>query len=407
VDLRLPHQRRSILRLHAAAVQNPHRLRRRLADDRRYLLADYRVGLGCHLGSRGFACPNRPHRLIGNNDRLALRSCHTLKGLAHLPQQDLFHLPALALGQHLANANDRLQLMLERRQQFLVHRLVSLAKVLPPLRVAQNHMRHANRLQHHGRSLARKRALVDKVHILRARRNVRSRNRGNHHGERCVRRAKHNFVPVMVRNQRQKRMHKLLRLRRSLKHLPICCYDFLPHSILFFYLSVSASTPGSFFPSRNSSEAPPPVEMCVIWSATPAFFTAETESPPPTIEVASWFAATAFATFVVPTANGANSNTPIGPFPTLVGASPISLANSATAFGPLSHAIHTAGNAPSPSKACVLASAANLFASTWSTGSRNRTPFAAALARVSFARSILSASSSDFPISCPLAFRKV
>src|SRR6476620_7898468 len=33
------------------------------------------------------------------------------------------------------------------------------------------------------------------------------------------------------------------------------------------YLSVSASTPGSFLPSRNSSEAPPPVEMCVISSA--------------------------------------------------------------------------------------------------------------------------------------------
>lgn len=35
-----------------------------------------------------------------------------------------------------------------------------------------------------------------------------------------------------------------------------------------YFLSVSASTPGSFFPSRNSSEAPPPVEMCVILSAT-------------------------------------------------------------------------------------------------------------------------------------------
>jgi hypothetical protein len=36
------------------------------------------------------------------------------------------------------------------------------------------------------------------------------------------------------------------------------------------YLSVSASTPGSFLPSRNSSDAPPPVEIWVIWSATPA-----------------------------------------------------------------------------------------------------------------------------------------
>src|SRR5580692_11618779 len=52
----------------------------------------------------------------------------------------------------------------------------------------------------------------------------------------------------------------------------------------FHFLSVSASTPGSFFPSRNSSDAPPPVEMWVIFSATPAACAAATESPPPTIK---------------------------------------------------------------------------------------------------------------------------
>ena len=50
-------------------------------------------------------------------------------------------------------------------------------------------------------------------------------------------------------------------------------------------MSVSAATPGSVCPPRNSSEAPPPVEMCVILSATPAFFTAAIESPPPMIVV--------------------------------------------------------------------------------------------------------------------------
>src|SRR5258708_40012147 len=54
--------------------------------------------------------------------------------------------------------------------------------------------------------------------------------------------------------------------------------------IYFLFLSVRASTPGNFFPSRNSREAPPPVEMCEILSATPAARTAATESPPPTIE---------------------------------------------------------------------------------------------------------------------------
>src|SRR6266702_2882674 len=50
------------------------------------------------------------------------------------------------------------------------------------------------------------------------------------------------------------------------------------------YLLVRASTPGSFLPSRNSRLAPPPVEMWVIWSATPAWLMADTESPPPMME---------------------------------------------------------------------------------------------------------------------------
>ena len=46
------------------------------------------------------------------------------------------------------------------------------------------------------------------------------------------------------------------------------------------------ATPGSSLPSRNSSEAPPPVEMWVILSAKPNFSTAAALSPPPTIVTA-------------------------------------------------------------------------------------------------------------------------
>ena len=63
--------------------------------------------------------------------------------------------------------------------------------------------------------------------------------------------------------------------------------------LIFYFLSVSASTPGNLRPSRNSSDAPPPVEMWVILSATFAAFTAATESPPPTIEIAPPLSATA------------------------------------------------------------------------------------------------------------------
>src|SRR4051812_2918471 len=82
-------------------------------------------------------------------------------------------------------------------------------------------------------------------------------------------------------------------------------------------LSVSAATPGSVRPPRNSSDAPPPVEMCVIRSAIPDFFTAEIESPPPMIVVPRT-AATARAMALVPVANASISNTPIGPFHTTV-----------------------------------------------------------------------------------------
>src|SRR5271165_1140811 len=111
------------------------------------------------------------------------------------------------------------------------------------------------------------------------------------------------------------------------------------------FLSVSASTPGSFFPSRNSSDAPPPVEMCEILSATPAAFTAATLSPPPTIVVAAPLSATASAIFLVPFAKASISNTPIGPFHTIVLAVPISDVNNSTDLGPMSSAIMSAGMA--------------------------------------------------------------
>src|SRR5215469_16835076 len=109
------------------------------------------------------------------------------------------------------------------------------------------------------------------------------------------------------------------------------------------YLSDNASTPGNFLPSRNSSDAPPPVEMCVILSATPAAFTAATLSPPPMIDTAAPFSATASAIFFVPFANASISKTPIGPFHTIVRAASISLVNSSIVFGPISSAIMSAG----------------------------------------------------------------
>src|SRR3989338_2620647 len=68
------------------------------------------------------------------------------------------------------------------------------------------------------------------------------------------------------------------------------------------YLSLKTATPGRVLPSRNSSDAPPPVEIWVIFSPTPAFFTAAAVSPPPMILVALELA-TSLATAIVPWLN--------------------------------------------------------------------------------------------------------
>src|SRR5260370_8320639 len=66
-------------------------------------------------------------------------------------------------------------------------------------------------------------------------------------------------------------------------HLPVGGEQQPPHA------SSSAATPGCGLPSRNSSDAPPPVETWGSLSASPA--TAAAESPPPPTPVAPRFPA--------------------------------------------------------------------------------------------------------------------
>src|SRR5882724_7485759 len=114
------------------------------------------------------------------------------------------------------------------------------------------------------------------MHILTTNGDVRSLHRVHGSGKTNKRRADGNLVAAVIGHQRQKIAKESLRLLRSLVHLPIRCHQFLArHSVLsklrtvnreprtedHTYLLVKASTPGSFLPSRNSSEAPPPVEI--------------------------------------------------------------------------------------------------------------------------------------------------
>src|SRR3546814_745100 len=78
--------------------------------------------------------------------------------------------------------------------------------------------------------------------------------------------------------------------------------------------AASAATAGSVLPSRNSRNAPPPVEMYETSSAMPYLSTAARVSPPPAMEKA-FAAAMARARVSVPLPKASNPNTPTGHFP--------------------------------------------------------------------------------------------
>src|SRR2546429_3439823 len=183
--------------------------------------------------------------------------------------------------------------------------------------MSDNHVPATRVRQHRGGNFSRKRTFFAPVQILRAHADIRSLRFLDGDVQRRIRWRNHDlFVPRSC-NQRQKRVKECRRFRQCLIHLPIPGNRNTAFSGAHRF--VSASTPGSFRPPRNSSDAPPPVEICEILSATPDWCTAATESPPPTIEVAPAFVAlaTALAISSVPLANDGISNTPIGPFHTI------------------------------------------------------------------------------------------
>ena len=109
----------------------------------------------------------------------------------------------------------------------------------------------------------------------------------------------------------------------------------------------------------------------------------------------------ACATPRVPSANGASSNTPIGPFQNTVFAPASTCANAATDSGPMSRPFHPSGIF-STGTVRVFASAENSSATTTSTGS-TILPDSSSRRQLT----IWSASSSESPTPSPCAARKV
>ena len=166
--------------------------------------------------------------------------------------------------------------------------------------------------------------------------------------------------------------------------------------------------PGSSRPSRNSSEAPPPVEMCVKRDMSSSSWTAATESPPPTTTAApsSTRSARKRAMKRVPSPNVGTSNTPSGPFQRTVRASLRAIAKASSDSGPTSTADHEFGIFRTGTILCS-APRVTSFATTTSVGRRSRTPRVSALAMMRSASSTRSRSSRLLPTVWPCATRNV
>ena len=131
--------------------------------------------------------------------------------------------------------------------------------------------------QHRRRDLAGERALssLSACSARTPRRASRASSRPSPRAQ--ERRADRDVDAVGGRDSRQQRLDELLGLGDRLVHLPVAGDQRRPSRA-----HASASTPGSVLPSISSSDAPPPVERCVTWSASPNWSSAAAESPPPT-----------------------------------------------------------------------------------------------------------------------------
>ena len=86
-------------------------------SDRATWLANDEMGFGGHLRRCSFAGADGPDRLVRNDDVAGQIRCDTNQSLRRLPQQDFFRLAGFALGQQLADADDRDEFVFERGVQ--------------------------------------------------------------------------------------------------------------------------------------------------------------------------------------------------------------------------------------------------------------------------------------------------
>src|SRR2546426_9377692 len=410
VDVGLRHERVDVLRLDAAAVEDAHPLRGGGRGETHQLPANGMVDFLRLPRGRGASGADRPHRLVGDDAAGELLGARAGERAPHLPRDDGRGGLRLALRQRLADAHDGDEPRGEAGVQAAVHALVALAEVLPALGVPDDDVRAAGLAQHGDRDLAGVGAFGLPVDVLARETDVGAGDRGPGRLEGGEGRGEHDLAPAHAAHALGERACQRDRLAARAVHLPVAgderraahrgtsaCSAGAPSS--------SATSPGSRRPSRNSSDAPPPVETWLTAPCRPARASAATESPPPTTVVALE-SASARAIAIVPRLNAATSKMPMGPFQSTVRAAAISFANRSMVRGPMSTPSRSAGKSSAPTTRAV-APASGRSAARWSTGRRTRTPRAAARASVAAASSTLSASTRERPTGFPCARRKV
>ncbi len=183
-----------------------------------------------------------------------------------LAQHDGLGFARFALAERFSHAEHRRQARAHDRLAFAPSLLVGFAENVPALRVADQHERRARGAGERCRSLAGERALVFPVHVLRPEPQVRTRPGCVACGsQRQSGRKKMTVRPVWRWDVRGERRDERRASTGPQIHLPVRRqHGPRPRRSRRHGASSSAATPGRFFPSRNSSDAPPPVDTWLI-----------------------------------------------------------------------------------------------------------------------------------------------
>src|SRR5687768_2347147 len=274
--------------VHAPAVQDgdlgaPAELTETLADD----------GMdGRCIGGRGVPTgADRPYGLVRDHELPRVEPGKVRECGVELPEYDCLGATGFPLVELLSHAEHDLEAGGQQRGRLSPGFVVGFTEHVPPLRVPHESAACSRLDGDGGGHFAGERPLRPPMDVLRADRDIAAvrADRGRHLHARGGR-EEPELPPVGGRDAGDESLEKRAGRSRPVMHFPVCGEDAAPHQA-----SSSAATPGSGLPSRNSSDAPPPVETWVIWSARPAAATAAAESPPPTTVTAPRAVACAIA----------------------------------------------------------------------------------------------------------------